>query len=97
VISLLGGLALTIGGGLMARDMGGGHCGGCGGMPAVSLSLIGIGSVVIDNVATGPGVLLAAGSVLTRDTGAGDKLFGVPARGVPTLRRFGPTPRTEKK
>jgi len=59
--------------------------------------LIGIGSVVIDNVATGPGVLLAAGSVLTRDTGAGDKLVGVPARGVPTLRRFGPTPRTEKK
>jgi UDP-3-O-[3-hydroxymyristoyl] glucosamine N-acyltransferase len=55
--------------------------------------LIGIGTVVVDNIATGPGVLVGAGSVLTRDAQAGDKLIGVPARHVPTLRRFGPTPR----
>lgn len=55
--------------------------------------LIGIGATFVDNVATGPGVLVGAGSVLTRSAQAGDKLVGVPARSVPTLRRFGPTPR----
>lgn len=55
--------------------------------------LIGIGTIVVDNVATGPGVVVGAGSVLTRSAGAGDKLVGIPARQVPTLRRFGPTPR----
>ncbi len=55
--------------------------------------LIGIGATFVDNVATGPGVLVGAGSVLTRNALAGDKLVGVPARSVATLRRFGPTPR----
>jgi UDP-3-O-[3-hydroxymyristoyl] glucosamine N-acyltransferase len=55
--------------------------------------LVGIGSIFVDNVTTGPGVLVGAGSVLTRNAQAGDKLVGVPARHVRTLRRFGPTPR----
>jgi UDP-3-O-[3-hydroxymyristoyl] glucosamine N-acyltransferase len=56
--------------------------------------LIGIGSIVVDNVTTGSGVLVGAGSVVTRNAADGDKLVGVPARHVPTLRRFGPTPRS---
>jgi len=55
--------------------------------------LIGIGATVVDNVATEPGVLIGGGSVLTRNAQAGDNLVGVPARRVPKLRRFGPTPR----
>jgi UDP-3-O-[3-hydroxymyristoyl] glucosamine N-acyltransferase len=55
--------------------------------------LIGIGSIIIDNVATAPGVLVGAGSVVTRNAQTGEKLAGVPARPIPTLRRFGPTPR----
>jgi UDP-3-O-[3-hydroxymyristoyl] glucosamine N-acyltransferase len=56
-------------------------------------SLIGIGTTIIDNVMTEPDVLIAAGSVVIRDARAGEKLAGVPARPVPALRRFGPTPR----
>jgi UDP-3-O-[3-hydroxymyristoyl] glucosamine N-acyltransferase len=55
--------------------------------------LIGIGAIVVDNVETGPGVIIGAGSVVTRDAPADDKLVGVPARSVPKLRRFGLTPR----
>jgi len=58
--------------------------------------LIGIGATVVDNVETGSGVLVGAGSVVTRNAEAGDKLVGAPARHVPTLRRFGPTPRSDK-
>jgi carbonic anhydrase/acetyltransferase-like protein (isoleucine patch superfamily) len=54
--------------------------------------LIGIGATFVDNVATGPGILVGAGGVLTRNAQAGDKLVGVPARTVATLR-LGPTPR----
>jgi UDP-3-O-[3-hydroxymyristoyl] glucosamine N-acyltransferase len=56
-------------------------------------ALVGIGSVVVDNVAMAPDTLVGGGSVVTRDARAGEKLFGVPARHVPTIRRFGPTPR----
>ena len=56
-------------------------------------ALLGIGSVVIDNVAIHAGVLVGGGSVVTRDALAGSKLYGVPAHPVPTMRRFGPTPR----
>jgi UDP-3-O-[3-hydroxymyristoyl] glucosamine N-acyltransferase len=55
--------------------------------------LIGIGAIVVDNVETGPGVIVGGGSVVTRDAPADDKLIGVPARSVPKLRRFGLTPR----
>jgi UDP-3-O-[3-hydroxymyristoyl] glucosamine N-acyltransferase len=56
-------------------------------------ALLGIGSVVIDNVMLDAGVLVGGGSVVTRHAAAGSKLYGVPARPVPTMRRFGPTPR----
>ncbi|HKU86409.1 MAG TPA: DapH/DapD/GlmU-related protein [Casimicrobiaceae bacterium] len=56
-------------------------------------ALLGIGSVIIDNVAIHEGVLVGGGSVVTRDAAAGSKLYGVPARHVPRMRRFGPTPR----
>ena len=46
-----------------------------------------------DNVAIHEGVLVGGGSVVTRDAAAGSKLYGVPAHPVPTMRRFGPTPR----
>jgi UDP-3-O-[3-hydroxymyristoyl] glucosamine N-acyltransferase len=55
--------------------------------------LIGIGAIVVDNVETGPGVIVGGGSVVTRNAPADDKLIGVPARSVPKLRRFGLTPR----
>ncbi len=55
--------------------------------------LIGIGATIIDNVTTAPDVLIGAGSVVTRDAEAGEKLAGVPAQPKTTLRRFGPTPR----
>ncbi|MGH8801219.1 MAG: LpxD N-terminal domain-containing protein [Casimicrobiaceae bacterium] len=55
--------------------------------------LIGIGSTMVDNVTMEPDVLIAAGSVVTRDAQAGAKLAGVPANPHPKLRRFGPTPR----
>lgn len=56
-------------------------------------ALLGIGSVVIDNVAIDSGVLVGGGSVVTKDTAPGERLHGVPARPVATMRRFGPTPR----
>ena len=56
-------------------------------------ALLGIGSVVIDNVAIDAGALVGGGSVVTRHAAAGSKLYGVPAHPVPTMRRFGPTPR----
>lgn len=56
-------------------------------------ALIGIGAVVVDNVVMAPDTLVGGGSVVTRDARPGAKLFGVPARHVPTIRRFGPTPR----
>jgi UDP-3-O-[3-hydroxymyristoyl] glucosamine N-acyltransferase len=56
-------------------------------------ALLGIGSVVIDNVQIEAGVLVGGGSVVTRNAPAGTKLYGVPAHPVPTMRRFGPTPR----
>jgi UDP-3-O-[3-hydroxymyristoyl] glucosamine N-acyltransferase len=56
-------------------------------------ALLGIGSVVIDNVSLGAGVLVGGGSVVTKRAEAGTKLHGVPAHPVPTMRRFGPTPR----
>ena len=56
-------------------------------------ALLGIGSVVIDNVAIDAGALVGGGSVVTRHAAAGSKVLGVPAHPVPTMRRFGPTPR----
>jgi UDP-3-O-[3-hydroxymyristoyl] glucosamine N-acyltransferase len=56
-------------------------------------ALVGIGAVVVDNIAMAAGTLVGGGSVVTRDARPGEKLFGVPARHVPTIRRFGPTPR----
>ena len=56
-------------------------------------ALLGIGSVVIDNINIDAGVLVGGGSVVTRHAAAGSKLHGVPAHPVPTMRRFGPTPR----
>ncbi|MEP7060808.1 MAG: LpxD N-terminal domain-containing protein [Betaproteobacteria bacterium] len=56
-------------------------------------SLLGIGSIVIDNVVIGAGVLVAGGSIVTRHADAGERLLGVPACPVTSMRRFGPTPR----
>ena len=56
-------------------------------------ALLGIGSVVIDNVRIEANVLVGGGSVVTRNAPAATKLYGVPAHPVPTMRRFGPTPR----
>ena len=56
-------------------------------------ALLGIGSVVIDNVTIEAGVLVGGGSVVTKNAQAGSKLYGVPAHPVPSMRRFGPTPR----
>lgn len=56
-------------------------------------ALLGIGSIVVDNVNLDAGVLVGGGSVVTRDASAGERLVGVPAHPVPALRRFGPTPR----
>lgn len=55
--------------------------------------LLGIGSVVVDNVNLDAGVLVGGGSVVVRHAAAGEKLVGVPAHAVPAMRRFGPTPR----
>jgi UDP-3-O-[3-hydroxymyristoyl] glucosamine N-acyltransferase len=55
--------------------------------------LLGIGSVVVDNVNLGEGALVGGGSVVTRHAAAGEKLSGVPAHPVASMRRFGPTPR----
>ena len=57
--------------------------------------MLGIGAVVVDNIAMGPGVIVGGGGVVTRSAGTGEKLVGVPARPAPTLRRFGPTPRED--
>ena len=56
-------------------------------------ALLGIGSIVIDNVDLGADVMVAGGSVVTRAAGAGAKLHGIPAQAVAAMRRFGPTPR----
>ena len=56
-------------------------------------SLLGIGSVVIDNVKLEEGLLVGGGSVVIKDAQTGEKLVGVPARHMPGMRRFGPTPR----
>ncbi len=58
-------------------------------------SLLGIGAVVVDNITTQAGVVVGAGGVVTRDAMTGEKLVGVPARHMPALRRFGPTPRDD--
>jgi UDP-3-O-[3-hydroxymyristoyl] glucosamine N-acyltransferase len=58
-------------------------------------ALLGIGSVVVDNVALGHDVMVAGGSVVTRAADARTKLHGVPAEAVGTMRRFGPTPRDQ--
>jgi UDP-3-O-[3-hydroxymyristoyl] glucosamine N-acyltransferase len=55
--------------------------------------VLGIGSVVVDNVALEAGVRVGGGSVVTKSAPAGQKLYGVPAHPVPAMRRFGPTPR----
>jgi UDP-3-O-[3-hydroxymyristoyl] glucosamine N-acyltransferase len=56
-------------------------------------ALLGIGSVVVDNVNLDEGVLVGGGSVVTKHAAAGEKLYGVPAHPVASMRRFGPTPR----
>ena len=56
-------------------------------------SLLGIGSIVIDNVTIGTDVLVGGGSVVARHAAAGEKMLGVPATAVASMRRFGPTPR----
>jgi hypothetical protein len=61
--------------------------------PEQTLTMLGIGAVVIDNVGLEPGVIVGGGGVVTRAAKAGEKLVGVPARHAPALRTFGPTPR----
>ena len=56
--------------------------------------LLGIGAIVIDNVALEAGVIVGGG-VVTRAAATGEKLVGVPARHTPARRRFGPTPRDD--
>jgi UDP-3-O-[3-hydroxymyristoyl] glucosamine N-acyltransferase len=56
-------------------------------------TLLGIGSVVVDNVVIGERAMVAGGSIVVRDAAAGDKLLGVPATVVASMRKFGPTPR----
>jgi UDP-3-O-[3-hydroxymyristoyl] glucosamine N-acyltransferase len=56
-------------------------------------TLLGIGSIVIDNVNLEPGVRTGGGSVVTRHAGAGSNVQGVPAQQVAAMRRFGPTSR----
>jgi UDP-3-O-[3-hydroxymyristoyl] glucosamine N-acyltransferase len=56
-------------------------------------ALLGIGSIVVDNVSLEPGVRTSGGSVVTRSAAAGTNLQGVPAQPVAAMRRFGPTPR----
>lgn len=56
-------------------------------------AVLGIGSVIVDNVNLDAGVAVGAGGVVTGDATAGSRLCGVPAHPVPTMRRFGPTPR----
>ena len=55
--------------------------------------VLGIGSIVVDNVALEAGVRVGGGSVVTKDAAAGQSLYGVPAHPVPVMARFGPTPR----
>lgn len=55
--------------------------------------VLGIGSVVVDNVALEAGVRVGGGSVVTKSAAAGQNLHGVPAHPVPVMARFGPTPR----
>jgi len=57
--------------------------------------LLGIGAIVIDNVALEAGVIVGGGGVVTRPAATGEKLVGVPARHTPARRRFGPTPRDD--
>ena len=56
-------------------------------------ALLGIGSIVVDNVELEPGVRTSGGSVVTRNAAAGTSLQGFPAHAVAAMRRFGPTPR----
>lgn len=56
-------------------------------------ALLGIGTTVVDNVRLEPAVVSGAGSVVARSVPAGTTIQGVPARPVPAMRRFGPTPR----
>jgi UDP-3-O-[3-hydroxymyristoyl] glucosamine N-acyltransferase len=56
-------------------------------------ALLGIGSVVVDNVVIGERAMVAGGSIVVRDAADGDKLLGVPATVVASMRKFGPTPR----
>jgi UDP-3-O-[3-hydroxymyristoyl] glucosamine N-acyltransferase len=56
-------------------------------------ALLGIATVVVDNVDLGAQVIVAGGSVVTRAAATGAKLHGVPAQPVAAMRRFGPTPR----
>ena len=56
-------------------------------------ALLGIGAVVVDNVGIGAAAMVAGGAVVTRSTTAGERMAGVPARPVASMRRFGPTPR----
>jgi UDP-3-O-[3-hydroxymyristoyl] glucosamine N-acyltransferase len=55
--------------------------------------VLGIGSVVVDNVALEASARVGGGSVVTKDAAAGQSLYGVPARPVPVMAHFGPTPR----
>lgn len=55
--------------------------------------VLGIGSVVVDNVRLGAGVRIGGGGVVTKDAPAGQSLYGVPAHPVAAMRGFGPTPR----
>jgi UDP-3-O-[3-hydroxymyristoyl] glucosamine N-acyltransferase len=56
-------------------------------------ALLGIGSVVVDNVGIGANAMVAGGAVVTRTAPAAAKLHGVPAQAAASMRRFGPTPR----
>jgi sugar O-acyltransferase (sialic acid O-acetyltransferase NeuD family) len=55
-----------------------------GGVLAASGCHIGIGASVIQGIAIGADSLVGAGSVVLRDVAAGSRVFGVPARVIPS-------------
>lgn len=55
----------------------------CGGVRLGEYSFIGAGATVLPGVKVGDGATVAAGAVVVKDVGAGWRVKGVPARGVP--------------